>query len=246
MKKTLFFIIITATSLASSQIFGGNTSSAPQHDERTLDNIQSIKPTAVELMPDISMEEYNRLEKLAGEGKIDPDSFYNIPVFSSLYFEGCSWYCGGWVDSLSASSHHRPQGNFTYDAKNAHDFNHESVWATEGDGVGEYLTFTFAGNCPRITSVDILNGHVKTAKAWRDNSRVKSLLLYYNDKPYRLLELEDSRSLQSFDLDTLGYGPMQEGAPKWTLKFEIREVYPGDKYEDCVIADFIFSGIDVH
>lgn len=245
MKRTIFFTIIAAT-LASSQLMSGNANLKSSPDVFVLDGVRRIKPTAIEMMPDISMEEYNKLEKLAGEGKIDPENFYNIPVYSSLYFEGCSWYCGGWVDSLSASSHHRPQGNFTYDAENAHDFNHESVWASQGNGVGECLTFTFAGNCPRITSVAILSGHVKTAQAWRNNSRVKLLLLYYNDKPYRLLELEDSRSLQYFDVDTLGYGPFQESAPKWTLKFEIKEVYPGEKYDDCVIADFIFGGIDVH
>jgi hypothetical protein len=47
-------------------------------------------------------------------------------------------------------------------------------------------------------------------------------------------------------VDTVGYGPDVENAPKWTLKFEIKEVYPGTKYQDCVIADFIFDGIDVH
>ncbi len=212
----------------------------------SLDGIQRIKPASVEIMPDITMEEYNRMSKLADQGKIDEDSFYSMPVFSSLYFEGCSWYCGGWVDTITDSGHLAPQGDFTYDAQNAHDFDHESVWATNGNGVGQYLTFTFAGNCPRITSVAILNGHVKTDQAWRNNSRVKSLLLYYNDKPYKLLELEDTRSLQHFDVDTLGYGPNVENASKWTLKFEILEVYPGKKYNDCVIADFIFDGIDVH
>ena len=31
-----------------------------------------------------------------------------------------------------------------------------------------------------------------------------------------------------------------------TLKFEIKEVYPGDKYDDTVIAEFLYNGIDVH
>ena len=235
-----------AVALASSQITGGNAHMTPSPNAIALDEVQSIKPVAVEVMPDISMEEYMRLDSLANMGKLDEDSIYNIPVYSSIYFEGCSWYCGGWVDSISASSYHNPEGRFNYEAANAHDFNIESVWATQGNGVGEYLTFTFAGNCPRVTQVAILNGHAKTEKAWRNNSRVKTLLLYYNDTPYRLLELEDSRSLQYFDLDTLGYGPDNEDAPKWTLKFEIKEVYPGDKYDDTVIAEFLYNGIDVH
>ena len=245
MKKTLFFAMIAVT-LASSQITGGNTPLTPSPNVIELDEVQSIKPVIVDTMADITMAEYNQLIELAMQGKIDYDTIYSLGVYGALYDDGCSWYCGGWVDTITVSSHHNPQGAFTYDAGNAHNFDHESVWATEGNGVGEYLTFTFAGNCPRVTQVAILNGHVKTEKAWRDNSRVKTLLLYYNDMPYRLLELEDSRSLQYFDLDTLGYGPDHVDAPKWTLKFEIKDVYPGEKYDDCVIADFIFDGVDVH
>ena len=244
MKKILFPLI----SIMMAYLLAMSATSAPQSGamQATANQPLSIKPTAVEMMPDLTMAEFDQLEELAATGEIDVDSIYSLPVYSELYSGACSWYCGGWVDTLTASSHLGPQGHFTYEAKNAHDFDHESVWATKGYGIGEYLTFTFDGNCPRITSVAILNGHVKTEKAWRNNSRVKSLLLYYNDSPYRLLELEDSRSLQYFDVDTLGYGPSQENAPKWTLKFEIKEVYPGEKYDDTVIAEFLFDGIDVH
>lgn len=32
----------------------------------------------------------------------------------------------------------------------------------------------------------------------------------------------------------------------WTLKFEIAEVYKGTKYDDVVITEIYFDGIDVH
>jgi hypothetical protein len=244
MMKKIFTLILLAGALVSFQLASPQGHCSPT-GELTAD-VQRLQPVTVETMADITMAEYEHIVELAEKGEIDYDSIYNVGVYGSLYYEGCSWYCGGVVDTLTASGCLRPQGSFTYGAMNAHDFNHESVWATDGNGIGQYLTFTFAGNNPRITSVAILNGHVKSEKAWRDNSRVKTLLMYYNDKPYRLLELEDSRSLQYFDVDTVGYGPDVENAPKWTLKFEIKEVYPGAKYQDCVIADFIFDGIDVH
>ncbi len=244
MMKKIFTLILLAGALVSFQLASPQGHCSPT-GELTAD-VQRLQPVTVETMADITMAEYEHIVELAEKGEIDYDSIYNVGVYGSLYYEGCSWYCGGVVDTLTASGCLRPQGSFTYGAMNAHDFNHESVWATDGNGIGQYLTFTFAGNNPRITSVAILNGHVKSEKAWRDNSRVKTLLMYYNDKPYRLLELEDSRSLQYFDVDTVGYGPDVENAPKWTLKFEIKEVYPGAKYEDGVIADFIFDGIDVH
>ena len=165
-------------------------------------------------------------------------------LYDDLYMPFCSWYCGGVVESVTASNCLKPIGKFTYEGKNAHDFNHESVWATDGNGVGASLVYEFAGKNPRITTIKILNGHVKTEKAWRENSRVKRLKVYYMDKPYAILELEDSRTLQEFEVGVLG--PHSETAPNWTLKFEILEIYPGSKYGDTVIAELYFDGIDVH
>ena len=244
MMKKIFALILLAGTLVSFQM-ASQRGHCSQTGELTAD-VQRLRPVAIDTMANISMTEYKHIVELADKGEIEYDSVYSLGVYGALYDDGCSWYCGGVVDTLTASGCLASQGGFTYGAMNAHDFDHESVWATDGNGIGQYLTFTFAGNNPRITSVAILNGHVKSEKAWRDNSRVKTLLMYYNDKPYRLLELEDSRSLQYFDVDTVGYGPDVENAPKWTLKFEIKEVYPGAKYQDCVIADFIFDGIDVH
>ena len=73
---------------------------------------------------------------------------------------------------------------------------------------------------------------------------MKKLRLWYNNKPYAILALEDSRTIQCFDVGILGYN---DGAKSGrTLKFEILEVYPGSKYGDTVIAELYFDGIDVH
>jgi len=68
--------------------------------------------------------------------------------------------------------------------------------------------------------------------------------MYYKDEPYAILDLEDSRTLQCFDVGVLG--PHDDAAPAWTLRFELLEVYPGDKYADTVISELYFDGIDVH
>ena len=112
------------------------------------------------------------------------------------------------------------------------------------DTAGEYLEYDFSGGCPRITHVKILNGHVKDEKVWKDNSRIKKLKMYYMGKPYAILNLQDSRTEQDFEVGVLG--PHNPEAPNWTLKFEIMEVYPGDKYTDTVISELWFDGIDVH
>jgi hypothetical protein len=205
-----------------------------------------IKPKFVTPMPKISKAEWERLYEKEDFDEMDYDEkkYGDLSIYDDLYSGKCSWYCGGEVKKVTASSCLAPQGKFTYAGKNAHDFSHESVWATKGKGVGQSLTYTFEGKCPRITAVKILNGHVKTENAWRANSRVKRLRMYYNGKPYAILELQDSRSMQYFPVGTLGYHDPKK--PNWTLKFEILDVYPGDKYGDTVISELYFDGIDVH
>ena len=205
---------------------------------------KTIKPNAIFKMPSVSLDEYNRLFALNEEGKLSPKekvAFETCGIFDDLYAGFCSWYCGGEVLSVKASSCLKPTSKFNYEAENAHDFRVEGA---KGQGIGEYLVYEFAGACPRITTVKILNGHVKSEKAWRENSRVKKLRMYYKNEPYAILELEDSRTEQDFEVGVLG--PHDGNAPKWTLKFEILEVYPGSKYQDTVISELWFDGIDVH
>ena len=202
-----------------------------------------IQPSSVIAMPKITKAEWNKLYEMESDDEVE-SKYGDLSIYDDLYSEKCSWYCGGEVKSVTASSCLQPIKSFNYEGENAHDFNHESVWATKGKGIGESLTYTFEGKCPRITTVKILNGHVKSEKAWRANSRVKKLRMYYNDKPYAILNLQDSRTLQCFDVGTLGYH--DETKPDWALKFEILEVYPGSSCDDTVIAELYFDGIDVH
>lgn len=177
-------------------------------------------------------------------------SYWETPPGSAA----CSWYCAGGPSKVLASSALKDQGGITYSGKNAHDFSYNKAWVegVEGYGIGEYLLYKFPTNSPRVTKIIIANGYVKSMKTWKENSRVKKLLMYYNDKPYAILKLEDSCSEQYFVLgDTLGvidYNlPMYNNDDKgMSLKFEILEVYKGDKYDDTAISELYFSGVDVH
>ena len=203
-----------------------------------------IKPKSVIPMPTITVEKWEKLSNQYGDDSEELSKYGDMTIYDDLYSGKCSWYCGGEVKSVTASSCLSPNKKFDYKGENAHDFSHESVWATKDKGIGESLTYTFEGKCPRITTVEILNGHVKSEEAWKANSRVKKLRVCYNNQPYAILALEDSRTLQSFDVGILGYH--DDAKPDWTLKFEILEVYPGLKYGDTVIAELYFDGIDVH
>ena len=204
-----------------------------------------LKPDAIFKMPSISLDEYNRLFALNEEGKLSPKekvAFETCGIFDDLYAGFCSWYCGGIVSEVTSSS----ALSAKYAGENAHDFSILNAWAegVPGGGVGEYLLYTFPGKSAPVTIVEILNGYTKTKKAWKNNGRVKRLKMYYNGKPYAILELKDTRSLQSFNVGQLG--PFEAAAPDWTLKFEILEVYPGDKYDDTVITELYFGGISPH
>lgn len=217
----------------------------------TWGQVPHIKPKSIIAIPDRSKAEYDKLyarfdETLDKEVEriLKNDAFYQ-----DIYSPGANswwWYANTGFPSVRASSSLSSSGKYSYQAVNAFDANHDTAWVegVEGQGIGEYLEYEFAGDCPRITTVKIMNGYVKNDRAWQENSRVKKLKMYYQGKPYAILDLEDSRSLQSFDVGKLG--PHDEKAPNWTLRFEILEVYEGDKYDDTVISELFFDGIDVH
>lgn len=213
--------------------------------------VPELEPTSVVDNPDADLQVCDRV---AMKANTDYEALSDVeialfsfvqddPVLSHFYSYNCSWYCGGQIDSVTASSVLADR----YAAEKAHDFSIVTAWVegVEGNGEGEYLRYSFPGTCPRITTVLIHNGYVKNWEVWRDNARVKRLLMYYNDEPYAILNLQDTMGLQSFDVGVLGYED-KDSAPAWSIKFEILEVYPGKKYEDTAITEIYFDGIDVH
>ncbi len=167
--------------------------------------------------------------------------------------DGCSWYCGGGPDSVYASSELKASGGITYNGENAHDLSFKTAWVegVPGYGVGEYLVYRFTQQSPRITDIIIANGYVKSEAAWRDNSRVKKLKMYIDNKPFAILNLADTRNEQIFTFDPIGNSNREdyeamEKLPGWTMKFEILEVYKGAKYDETAISEIYFDGIDVH
>jgi hypothetical protein len=166
---------------------------------------------------------------------------------------GCSWYCGGGDDTLSASSTLSSINGISYAASNAHDLSYETAWVegVPGYGVGEFLVYHFPPGNPRITEIIVVNGYVKSEKLWRENARVKTLNVYQNGQLFAILQLDDSRQEQHFAFAPIGYADRENwealtAKPWWTLKFEIAAVYPGEKYDDTAITEIYFDGIDVH
>ncbi|OGR81035.1 MAG: hypothetical protein A2X32_08820 [Elusimicrobia bacterium GWC2_64_44] len=160
--------------------------------------------------------------------------------------QGCSWYCGGGPRKIAASSFLAPAGDTSYDAEKAHDNSLKAAWVegVPGYGKGQYLEYFFENKSPRLTNVLIYNGYVKSEKTWKENSRVKQLLLSVNGAPYARLHLADTRDLQNFSLP----GPLGRRADgkELELRFEIVEVYKGLLHADTALTELYFDGIDVH
>ena len=149
--------------------------------------------------------------------------------------------------------------NDIYHIKKIMDYDIATAWVEgeEGQGIGSEFGFkiqyvpnvlpqtVFKGNCY------IINGYYKTEKTWSTNSRVKKLQAYINNKPLALIELNDFRGIQVFNLapfyKRIENEPTKEHLPLLKvndiLSFKILEVYPGTKYEDTSISEFFTDGV---
>lgn len=190
--------------------------------------LRTIKPSHVFKVPNISRATYES-ETFSDESNT---------LYWDLYSGSCSWYCGGRVEKRVASSTLSSQGSNNYDVSNIHDFNHETAWVegVRGYGIGEWVEYRGV-NGGGITAIKILNGYVKSEKAWSENARVKRLKVYCNGKPICIFELQNSRSLQTF---YVAIGNSYD--VKVDFRFEILDVYPGTKYQDTVISEIYFEG----
>ncbi len=145
---------------------------------------------------------------------------------------------------IEGSSFLISQGENTYEAKNVHDFSYKTAWVegVSGYGIGEHLIYTFDANNPRINTIKVVNGYVKSPDAWRNNSRVERLKMYVNNELFAFLNLKDEYSEQHFYIPAIG----RTWKDDWEIKFEIMKVYKGSKYDDVVITEIYFDGLDVH
>jgi hypothetical protein len=209
--------------------------------------------------PDLSIETKNEIDRqtellskedLTDTEKVELDTLvrkYGEVVESvwDVVDGGCSWYCGGGNYKVSASSELTTQDHNNYKAKSANDLSYLTAWVEgkEDSGIGEYIEYSFQNKSPRITSIIISNGYMKSDNTWENNNRVKSLKLHVNGEEFGILKLSDTKTDQTFKIGTLGHN---EDGSDLVLRFEILEIYKGDKYNDTAITEIYFDGIDVH
>jgi len=242
MKNLILILLVSLNSIAS---YGQN-------------ELEKFEPSGY-YAPDLSIETKNEIdrqtellskESLTETEKVELDTLVRkygevVENVWDVVDGGCSWYCGGGNYKVSASSELTTQNHNSYKAKSANDLSYLTAWVEgkEDSGIGEYIEYSFKNNSPRITSIIISNGYMKSDNTWKNNNRVKSLKLYVNGKIFGILNLTDTKTDQTFKLGTWGHN---EDGSDLVLKFEILEVYKGDKYNDTAITEIYFDGIDVH
>jgi hypothetical protein len=169
----------------------------------------------------------------------------DVPEFDSIFELGCSWYCGGEVSDVRASSVLAPTRKHSYSPENAHDGLANTAWVEGnlGSAQGAWIEYELPPQKARVTTVLLYNGLIDSPKKWRENGRIKSLLLSINGLAFKQLMLADSDRLQSFRL-----GPIEPPDPKLALRlrFTIVDAYPGTRYDDIALTDLYFDGIGVH
>lgn len=155
----------------------------------------------------------------------------------------CSLGCAmGW--HVDASSYLLSQGDNHYDPSKFDDEVYTTAWVegVEGYGIGEYMLLIFTKedfhgmDSINLWGFHIVNGYCKSKVTWEANSRVKLLKIYHNDKPLFFINLHDSMYVQAVGFDQIWLKPDDE------IKAEIIEIYPGTRYEDTAITEFIPLG----
>lgn len=143
------------------------------------------------------------------------------------------------------------------------DFGSAFIFAKNG-GIGQWIEIT-AKNKTAITSIGFLGGYYKSQDTYRNNNRIKKVLVEYlsvtgavmdsqeeefTDKPYKQLDYSNFYENMVFpftiDYDYFEYydkdgKPIEDWMPG-TVRITILEVYKGDKFNDTCISELIVTG----
>lgn len=157
---------------------------------------------------------------------------------------GCSWYCGGEMYKVTATSQPATDG-LSYKADNIHDFDLFTAWVpdTAKGPIGKKISFQFKPLTARVNEITIFNGYIKNYELFRRNARVKTFKLYINGVYYATLALDDTTASQTFSIEPVRSNVKNQDL---VLTFEIAAVYPGDRYTEVAVSEINFNGLDVH
>ncbi len=159
-------------------------------------------------------------------------------------FQGCSWYCGGRIDSIVSSTKCEYFDKEKINSFNIHDSNYGTAWINSDEDNSKYIEYIFNKSSAKFTEIVIVNGNVKSDSLWNEYSRAKKIKIYINGKEFKTLKLEDTKEEQVYKFQPIGAktNPKSQNRNKqWIVKFEIIEFYPGKK-QNIAISEIYFDG----
>ena len=162
----------------------------------------------------------------------------------SIPFQGCSWYCGGRIDLIKSSTvctNFNKEKTVTY---NIHDFDYGTSWINTDRDKSKFIEYVFNKKSAQFSEIVIVNGNVKNDSLWNEYSRVRKIKMYLNGFEFRILNIKDTKDEQIFRFKPIGVKTIPKSKnrnKKWTVKFEIIEVYSG-KRQNVAISEIYFSG----
>ena len=156
----------------------------------------------------------------------------------SKKFQGCSWYCGGEVDTINSNASHQL-------TKNLHDGDYGTCWIADTINQVNWIEYVFPPISSRVEDIIIVNGYVRKDDLFKTYSRVKRLKMYVNNRPIAYLNLEDTNEEQVFRFKPIGHKKNKNYKPlkntKWSIKFEIIETYKGENGK-IALTEIYFDG----
>lgn len=130
------------------------------------------------------------------------------------------------------------------------DLNAYTAWVENKDGYGEgesltlymdpiYFSAIQEGGVDTLncTGLKVINGYNKSKEDWFNNSRVKIMKIYKNNKPFCMVELYDSTNWQD-----IKFKKSMKIRPDDVIKAEIIETFEGYKYPNAAITEFLLVG----
>jgi hypothetical protein len=132
--------------------------------------------------------------------------------------------------TVKASSVLPPHEGIFYHAENVMDGNWDNVWAegAKGGGAGEWIEAELEVPKP-LQSLTIFGGYQKDPTLYQNNARPKRVEILLNGEHRFEADLPDVD--EAVEIPVVGYEKAVE-----RLRLTIKDVYPGDKWQDCVIT----------
>ncbi len=118
--------------------------------------------------------------------------------------------------------------NRLYSAYNLIDGDPKTAWVPTGNksGIGEWVQFSF-DDPMQVNNLILTNGYAKSDVSFRENNRIKTAILQFDDGKNTKVILKDTTKPQII--------PVRKKTR--TIRITISEVYKGTKYDDTCLSD---------